>query len=182
MIKGSQPGRLSGVLPFRWDAQSGFTLIELIITIAIIVIVMKIAIPELQNTVLAGKLSSYANNLAASAHLARSEAIKRNSVVSLCVSADGASCGTGDWEQGWIVVAADGSVLQHQQALKTGLKFIETDGKTSIGFRPSGVGNNSAATLKVCQATPSVGAFEREVRISITGRPTVVKTESGSCS
>jgi type IV fimbrial biogenesis protein FimT len=67
--------------------------------------------------------------LVASAHLARSEAIKRNADVTLCVSnSDGTDCGSGGWEQGWIVLAADGTVIQHQQALPAGLQVIHKEG------------------------------------------------------
>ena len=36
----------------------------------------------------------------------RSEAIKRNRVVEMCVSVNGTSCAEGGWEQGWIVLQA----------------------------------------------------------------------------
>ena len=168
--------------PVRMQSTHGFTLIELLVTISVAAILLMIAVPSFLDATLGSKLSSYANNFAASAHLARSEAIKRNAVVTLCVSSNGTSCASGGWEQGWIVRAADGSVIQRQQALPAGLKFSEAAAKDSIGFRPSGVGTDSAATLTVCRATPTVGGQEREVSISVTGRPSVKKTTSGSCS
>jgi type IV fimbrial biogenesis protein FimT len=132
---------------------------------------------------LGSKLGSYANSLVSGAHLARSEAIKRGAPVTLCVSSNGTSCGSGSggWEQGWIVRATDGTVIQRQQALPADLKVTEGVASTSLVFNPSGVGASSAA-FTVCRATPTAGGQERVVSISLTGRPSVAKTTTGSCS
>ena len=159
----------------------GFTLIELMVTISVMAILLMIAVPSFNDATLGSKLGSYANNLVAGAHLARSEAIKRNAVVTLCVSSNGTSCASGGWEQGWIVLAADGTVVQRQQALPAGLKVNRVGGADSLTFQPSGVGAISA-TFTVCRATPTVGGQERVVLISATGRPSVSKTTAGSCS
>ena len=160
-------------------AQQGFTLIELMVTISVLAILLMIAVPSFNDATLGSKLSAYANNLVASAHLARSEAIKRNTAVTLCVSSNGASCASGGWEQGWIALSTDGTIIQRQQALPAGLKI--TGGANSLAFQPSGVGATTA-TFTVCRATPTVGGQERVVSISATGRPGVEKTTVGSCS
>jgi type IV fimbrial biogenesis protein FimT len=169
-------------------AERGFTLIELLVTISVMAILLAIGVPYFGNATLGSKLSSYANNLVAGAYIARSEAIKRNAPVTLCASSNGTSC-TGAWEQGWIVLLADGAtVVQRQQALTTGLKVTETlSGATSLVFQPSGVGLTTTAgvptnaSLTVCRATP-MGSMERVVSISTTGRASVAKTATGVCS
>lgn len=158
----------------------GFTLVELVVTIAVLAISLSIAIPSFQNAILNSKLGSSADSLAASARLAHSEAIKRNAAVTLCVSSNGTSCATGGWEQGWIVLAGT-TVIQRQQAATSGFKITESGGLVSLNFPSSGVGVTSA-TLKVCRATPTVGDRERVVTISATGRPTIKKQASASCS
>src|SRR6185369_496626 len=85
-------------------ADAGFTMIELMVTIAIMAILAAIAAPSFNEAILSNKLAGYANNFVASAQLARSEAVKRNKPVRICRSANGTSCATsGTWRQGWIV-------------------------------------------------------------------------------
>jgi type IV fimbrial biogenesis protein FimT len=157
----------------------GFTLIELMVTTAVLAIILGIAIPAFSEITLGNKLSSYANNLVASAHLARSEAIKRNAVVTMCASSNGLSCDSGEWQQGWIITSA-GELIFKQQALATGFKITETNDMTDLSFQPTGYGATQA-TLTVCRAAPSAGASERVVTISLTGRPNVAKTANGIC-
>lgn len=159
-------------------AQQGFTLIELMVTIAVVAILLGIAIPSFTDSTLASKLRTQANDLVAGAVLARSEAIKRNQTVTLCASSDGTSC-TGTWSDGWIVISSGGTVIMKHPATATG--FLISSAQTSLTFQPTGVGA-TATSLVVCRATPSVGSQERVVTISATGRASVTKTENASCS
>lgn len=90
---------------------SGFTLIELVVALTLLGILLAMAIPNFTLMVKNSRLTSQANDFIIAVNLARSEAIKRNLNVSLCPSADGATCaGAGIWEQGWLIyVDADSS-------------------------------------------------------------------------
>jgi type IV fimbrial biogenesis protein FimT len=162
-------------------ATRGFTLVELLVTLAIFGILTALALPSFQTVMLGPRLSGYANSFTAAATLARSEAIKRNAQVSLCASADGASCATsGGWEQGWIVLSGT-TVLQRQQSLPTAYRGTDTiAGSTSLNFLPTGAGS-SQATVRFCQAVPSAGNQEKLVTVSATGRSYVSTTRSGVC-
>src|SRR6476660_324037 len=82
----------------------GFTLVEMMIVFAIVGVLSGVAFPYLGAVVDSIRMRRIANELLSSMHVARSEAIKRNSRVALCKSSDGNACAnTGDWEQGWIV-------------------------------------------------------------------------------
>lgn len=158
----------------------GFTLVELMIVLVVAAVLIGLAIPAMSQFTLSGKLRAYSNELAASAVLARSEAIKRNQAVRLCVSINGTSCANGSWEAGWIVLTAGNVVLHRQLPISDGFKILSA--VDELFFQPTGVGATQA-TFKVCRATPSVGDQEREVSVSATGRTTVSKPgASGSCS
>jgi len=163
----------------KWFAYRlrGFTLIEMMIVIAILAIFASIAVPSFNDAILSGKLRAYANDMVASTHLARSEALKRNAVVRLCASSNGTSC-SGDWKDGWIVLSSTDAVIQTQQGVDANYKI--TGNVNTLSFQPTGVGSTQA-TLTICRETPQAGSQERVVTISATGRASVTRTSTGSC-
>jgi type IV fimbrial biogenesis protein FimT len=87
----------------------GVTLIELIVTVAIVGILAAIAMPNLYDVVKRDRLTNQANSLIGALNLARSEAIKRATRVTLCRSKSNhqgvtsVSCDGNSWSDGWIV-------------------------------------------------------------------------------
>jgi type IV fimbrial biogenesis protein FimT len=163
----------------RRSASAGFTLIELMITLAVAASLVTLAVPSFNEAMLGSKLNTLSNNFVASAQLARSEAIKRNTAVTLCASSDGSTC-TGAWGDGWVVLATDGTVISRQIPLPNGFRL--SGDVTTIAFQPTGVGATSAV-LTLCRATPTVGTQARTIQLSATGRPGVTKlTGVTTCS
>ncbi|WP_187806963.1 GspH/FimT family pseudopilin [Aquipseudomonas alcaligenes] len=160
------------------QGEQGFTLVELMVALVVMAILVGLAVPAFDNFVLRNRLRTFANSFSASAQLAKSEAMKRNSTVTLCKSSNGTSCSnSGDWEQGWIVLSGT-TVIRHQQAAPTGYSLSSS--VASLTFQPSGFGSTQA-TLTICRSSP-VGSEERVVTVSATGRTTISKTQTGSCS
>jgi type IV fimbrial biogenesis protein FimT len=171
----------------------GFTLIELMVTLTILAVLTVVAAPSFNEALLGNRLAGVVNSFVASAQLARGEAIKRNSTVRLCRSADGASCATtGTWQQGWIVfhdanndgIVNNGeTILQVQQAAPAGYHFTTTSSGApySLKFQSMG-GTADSATLVLCRATPTPGKQERTIKLTATGRASVTTTRAGVCA
>lgn len=82
----------------------GYTLIELMSMLAVVTILVSVGLPMLNVFFDSNRMVSNTNDLVAGLNIARSEAIKQQSRVTLCQSSDNASCtGSGQWEDGWIV-------------------------------------------------------------------------------
>jgi type IV fimbrial biogenesis protein FimT len=175
---------------------AGFTLIELLVTIALMAVLLRLAVPSFQSTMLSNKLASYSNDFVGAVQFARSEAVKRNAQITLCRSADGSTCATsGSFEQGWIVMCkaltatptvcnstgTEVLVLHKEGALSSDYRFTTTSGTYSLVFPASGVGATQV-TAKVCRATPTAGSQERQIEVTVSGRTSVTKTTTGTCS
>lgn len=166
-------------------APNGFTLIELMVTITVLVVLITLAVPSFLDATLSTRLSSLANRFVASTYLAKSEAIKRNTSVAMCVSNDGTNCTTGGWEQGWILKAGS-TIISRDQALPDGFKISMSDsGGTSVAsitFKPSGLISAGSGKAIVCRSAPRPGNQEREITVQTTGRAYVSTTNTGTCS
>jgi type IV fimbrial biogenesis protein FimT len=169
----------------------GFTLIELMITVALVAILLALSAPYFRETITSNKIGAEANNLKASLNLARSTAARLNQPVTVCKSADGDGCTTDDyWEQGWITfndLNMDGAVdsggvelvIQEYSPLPTGYTLRSTAQFSDVvTFLPQGNARGSAgldetSSFRIC-ATDASGqeddAKARQVFINITGR------------
>ncbi len=104
---------------------SGFSLIELMVTVAVVAILAALAAPSFRAQTDSARLTAHASSLLSSLLLARTEAIKRNGRVVLCKSADGATCSSsGDWQQGWIVFVDANNNAQRADATEPLLQQV----------------------------------------------------------
>lgn len=169
----------------------GLTMVEAMVTIAIIAIVSAIAVPSFTNIIHSSRLSDYGVSFVASTHLARGEALKTNATVSMCASQDGSTCILGDataWRKGWIVfrdansdgiVDTDERIVQVQGALLDTYKFT-ADQPGALNFQSTAVGTTSV-TMTLCKYLPDVNANQRQIFLNIVGKTTVIPVTSTTC-
>lgn len=86
----------------RPTAAAGFTLLELMVTIAIVAILVAVGFPSFTGIMRSNRVATSTNDLMASIALARSEATRNPAGAGICTSTDGAACG-GTWNDGWMV-------------------------------------------------------------------------------
>jgi len=93
--------------------QSGLTLVELAVSLAIAAALMGLAVPSFARLLAEHRLGDEARRLSDAIFHARSEALKRNGPVVICASVPADPCGpTRLWHEGWLMFAdsdADGT-------------------------------------------------------------------------
>ena len=123
----------------------GFSLIEIMVTLAVFAIVAVLAVPNFRTFVQSNNITASANNLMGSLSLARSEAVKRNTTVSICASNSQVACTGVDWDAGWIVftdtptdgeVDGDDELLSAVRGLPGGMELLTSE--PYIQFKPNG--------------------------------------------
>lgn len=182
----------------------GFTLVEVMVVIAVAATLSLLAMPALSKLVASSRTNSHVNAFVTDARLARNEAMRLGQVVTMCRAEDPEATQvqcrddteSGGWQGGWIVfVDADGSkqvdagetVLKIQQSLSDSGGIAKADGSASpaLRYRSNGRASAANATLKFW---PAGGAdvldasTGRTVCISGVGRVRVAGDASASCS
>jgi type IV fimbrial biogenesis protein FimT len=165
MMKLLRPGadRISARgVPCRLDG--GFTLTELVVTIAIAAILTTLAVPSFNNIIAAEHAKAAASELYASLFAARSEAIRLDQKVTV-------TQGSGGWQYGWSTAAAvSNTTVDKHEALK-GVTLQEGSGATTVTYYPSGRLAPSAAPTFVVTATTGRATSTQCVSIDPTGTP-----------
>lgn len=189
---------------------AGFTLLEMLITIAIAAIIISIAVPNLSTFIMNNRMTSSANDLLSGIQTARSEAIRRQQNVVFCLSANPtagmtAACATSGIT-GWIMFEdTDRDWAHDNTASETILKLgtidsskaqLFTDETGIVSFAASGWYPNDAnssaekipaTAIVLCdeRGNADLGGGRSAARgffISNTGRATLTRTISGSNS
>jgi type IV fimbrial biogenesis protein FimT len=144
----------------------GFTIIELMIAVAVVGIVLAMALPSYQSTVKNNCLTTSTNSLITGLQLARSEATKLRQDIS--VEAKG-----GDWGTGWTVENASGTVLSDITLTCETTTITEQGGDSVLVYKPTGF-IDAPAAFDICD--DRTGETGRQISINLVGRPNTNRT------
>jgi type IV fimbrial biogenesis protein FimT len=173
---------------------SGFTLLELMVVLAIAGVLAAIAIPAMGNFMRNSRITAAANDVMAALHFTRSEAIKRRQPVTLCTSANAQAatpaCANSPFLTGWIafvdlnqsggVDAGEDILLQHE-AMNPQITARSSLAAFRVTYLLNGFAfNTNRAQLVLCDErgnVPSAGELSsaRGILISVTGRAGVTR-------
>jgi len=145
----------------------GFTLVELLVTLAVLAIVLGFAVPSFQNMVESNRVTSTTNNLVGLLNYARAEAMRYGRTVAV-VPVDG------DYAKG-VAVQVGGKDLRVIEGSRGTVTIAMAQG-AALGFRGNGLSNQSnEINYRICGTAGRSGSL---VRVGIGGQ---IRSESLTC-
>lgn len=167
------------------SSQRGFTLLELMVAVAVLSILLGLGVPAFTDTIRNNQIAAAGGDLVGALTLARNEALKRSVQVSVCAAADQDTCAAGtDWSNGWIVfvddtgapgvIDAGDTPLQNWSAPARGVSVISAI-DAAISFTPRARAR-SAQQFSITKAGCS-GSQRRLIDLSRAGRIGITRQE-----
>lgn len=163
------------------ERSRGFTLVELMVTVAVVAILATIAAPSMTSMLRNSRVKSQMEDVTASLQLARSEAMRRNVRVTACPSSDGLTCGASTTR--WIAFWTDNTKSPAETVVlvdKTAPSSVKITGSAGeIVFNSSGM-LIPRSTVKLCVESTEDASTRKVVDVLVSG---LIRTSaSGDCS
>jgi type IV fimbrial biogenesis protein FimT len=167
----------------------GFSLIELLVVLAIAAVLLGIGVPNMQQYVVTSRLSGASNDLFTALNVARSEAVRRGVQVTLATNG---AAGSRDWTTGWTMFVdtnADGALTAGEEVLRVGAAqdvpmtvFGSANFGTFVAFDSTGRLTTGGGSFVICHGTALVVdgiARSRAVVINSAGRVRIAVDSNG---
>lgn len=167
----------------------GFSLIELMVTIAVLAILVTIGLPSFQGSMRSNRVATGVNELMASIALARSEAIRSPGGAAMCPSENGSTCLPDDssWDNGWMVWSdpdgnglpggANDRVLRYVEGL-SGVAIEASTKQAILRFDPRGRAMTPIDFTLASETCPAGHGLVRDLTLTATGQ---VRMERSEC-
>jgi len=128
----------------------GFTLVEVLVVLAIAAVTLGLAVPALGEAVVRHRLRAATGAFLDTLDRARARAVWRNREVTVCASEDGRHClPTSDWSRGWATMDWRGTV-DRMPPLDPRLAVAHRAGRDAIDFAPNGTTRGDNQTVTLC--------------------------------
>lgn len=136
-----------------YKSNSGFTLLELLVTLVIFAILVAIAVPSMNNLGAKNAVKVPARTLLTDIEYARNEAVSRGTDITICASTNAATCSPNpNWETGWIIFINDANDCPEGECL---LRIQNESSQITL--------NSSAVALQFNELGESSVAFTANV-------------------
>lgn len=161
--------------------QKGFTLIELMVTLVVLVVSLSVGVPSFVTWIKNNRIDTATRTIAGALQLARNEAVSQQSVISV---SPGTVDNPGSWTNGAHIYTDTGSLgtpynagtdtlLKNIDVDLSGIIITDNDSNNVISFRGSGLLNEGGAerTITFCQSSGETDGTS--VIINPAGRATI---------
>ena len=164
--------------------QFGLTLLELVVSLAIVAVLCLIALPSFSATVSRMRADMLRMQLVSVFNSARSTAITRVEPVAVCPSEDGVHCGN-DWSRGWLIHLDHGgplvtpppdAVLQFRAGYHDASVLAESHGRRRLRFQADGRSAGSPLTVAIC----ANGRLHGRVIVNNVGRSRATRLQEAT--
>jgi len=166
--------------------EAGFTLIELVVTLAIISILLSLSLPSFEGMLARQRVSSTMHLLSSDMAMARSTAVMRRQAVVICpLDAAGGCSGGNDWAAGWMVFRdPDGNrkpddrsrILRLTEAPAAGRLSLSST-RSFLRYQQDGRTAHSNLTVRVCADDRLAG----KVIVNNLGRVRTERPKPAAC-